>query len=474
MTSRGRRIAIVRCTGSAGSTSSALQTIVSTGRRSAWCNWPRRSGLVHRSAQTPEARSRSIHSVSVVFRSAESAASTSRGAAGNGGGVAASGSITTAGTVRPLVRQTRSVPMTTPSAGASGTGPPCGSDSSSTSPRPTRVPTARTAGSSSVSPATHGTYNRAGSGSDGNGWSSALAPRADGSVVIDVATGVFTSGSGAGQRHAVLATDPLQRVCRHLEQRGAGEPAELPGHPQVRLERQETAVAALIRVFQDWPDAAVALAGRHNLPVAQPRVFDVDVSGVRLEPRPVRLRPLPRQDEIRKVERAPQFWRGDRLHQVQALGHPVAIDVTFVLVHQHDLAVVHVLDLLAHPPEHLVAVLPHVSSLLRGVIAENADEGRGEILGQLHGVLELLEVRQPRVADFDLPDGRPDARHAHPIVGEGRTDAREQRVVKVHHVQVVDAAELEMGDAVLAADPDLLVEVGGNLVSKGGQCQHER
>jgi hypothetical protein len=49
-----------------------------------------------------------------------------------------------------------------------------------------------------------------------------------------------------------------------------------------------------------------------------------------------------------------------------------------------------------------------------------------------------------------------------------------QGSVKVQHILPGDAAQFEMSHAVLAADPDLLVELRRNLVGEGGQLQHKR
>jgi hypothetical protein len=66
----------------------------------------------------------------------------------------------------------------------------------------------------------------------------------------------------------------------------------------------------------------------------------------------------------------------------------------------------------------------------------------------------------PGLIDRNLPDRRADADDPHAVGSELGLDLVAQRVVEVEHVFSGDAAQLEMRDVVLAADADLLVEVG--------------
>jgi hypothetical protein len=137
-------------------------------------------------------------------------------------------------------------------------------------------------------------------------------------------------------------------------------------------------------------------------------------------------------------------------------------------------AAAQVLGLLPEPVDDLVLVrLDRPLPLAAGrVVAEQPDERGPEVLRDVDGPLEPVEVLRPRPVDRDLPDRRPDRDDAEPVVGQLRLDLRAERVVEVHDVLAVHAAELEVGDAVGPADADLVVEVRADLVGERAELEH--
>src|SRR5204863_6738115 len=95
-----------------------------------------------------------------------------------------------------------------------------------------------------------------------------------------------------------------------------------------------------------------------------------------------------------------------------------------------------------------------------------------EKLRQLDGNLEAIEMLLPRLVDLHLPDGRTDRRDAHSVCGEFRFNLPAQVAIEIEHVDLVDAAQLKMRNAILPADPNLLIQLRRNLISKCGKLEH--
>src|SRR6266850_3860742 len=186
----------------------------------------------------------------------------------------------------------------------------------------------------------------------------------------------------------------------------------VPGHLQMLFEAQKTAIAMPPGIDEDRLDLPIAIPSRNDAGIGQFRILDVNMDRVSLEPLPIAQWTLTDLHKIRKIKGTAQFWRVDRLHQVQAIRALLAVNVLLVLVDESNVLILDVFHLGRHPLENLIAKLVHILIGLGRVIAENTDHRGTEELRQLNGQLESLKMSRPGLVDLRLANRAANAHHA--------------------------------------------------------------
>ena len=272
--------------------------------------------------------------------------------------------------------------------------------------------------------------------------------------------------------NAVSLAKRLERIDGQREQRRPAEPLELFSRGQVRLQTQKSTVAALVCVDQNLSQMPIPLPGRHHLAGLHHCIFYMNMNRVRLEQRPIVQRIFILLYEIGEIENSAEFWRIDRLHQIQTLRSLGAINGLFIFVNQRQITVAEVIHLGLEAAYHFVPVLKNIPAVGR-VVAEDAHERSVKKFGRFDGNFEPFEMFGPRLVDFDLADGGTYADHAQAVGLELGFDLVALAGAEIQHVFFENAAQLEMSDAILLADLNLLVKTWGDFVCEAGQFQQE-
>ena len=97
--------------------------------------------------------------------------------------------------------------------------------------------------------------------------------------------------------------------------------------------------------------------------------------------------------------------------------------------------------------------------------------GVSKVLGQLDGVLELVQVRLERLIQPDLADGRADRADLQAVVPNQLAGVRQLLLAQVHDVLLVDEPRLDVADLLLREKLDLR-KIFRHFIRKSTQLRH--